>query len=148
MREPKNREAKLASRWCAYRGEPGSSVLLIWAGFKGKLPHVLIFNQQSTQDAVSLLKVVHHTIYNHFKFTFQHALFCTNTDPSALRSLKLQRELAAAWHDMDPSTDVAALPSIEDAIDYILVTGSFHLVGGALSVLEGQNFALARSAAE
>ena len=61
---------------------------------------------------------------------------------------------------MDPNTEVAALPSIEDAIDYvrnidgggretqILVTGSFHLVGGALSFLEGQNFALARSAAE
>jgi folylpolyglutamate synthase len=61
---------------------------------------------------------------------------------------------------MDPNTEVAALPSIEDAIDHvrniygggretqILVTGSFHLVGGALSVLEGQKFALARSTAK
>jgi folylpolyglutamate synthase len=56
--------------------------------------------------------------------------------------------LAAVWHDLDPTTEVTTLSSIEEAIDYvrnindgagqtqILVTGSFHLVGGALSVLE------------
>jgi folylpolyglutamate synthase len=43
-----------------------------------ELPRVLIFNQQSTRDAVSLLKTVHHTIYDRFKSSFQYALFCTN----------------------------------------------------------------------
>lgn len=68
--------------------------------------------------------------------------------------------MAGVWHELDPDAEVAALPSIEDAIEYIrhikggaeeisvLVTGSFHLVGGALSVLEGDNFALANSTGE
>jgi folylpolyglutamate synthase len=43
-----------------------------------KLPHVLIFNQQSTRNAISLLKTVHRVIYDNFKVNFQYALFCTN----------------------------------------------------------------------
>ena len=83
-----------------------------------------------------------------------------NTDPGALQDLSLQRELADVWQNLDPNTEVAALPSIEEAIDYVrdinggagetqvLVTGSFHLLGGVLSVLEGDGFALAKATTE
>lgn len=61
------------------------------------------------------------------------------------------RELAAAWHDLDSKTEVAALLSIEGAIEYIrnvsdsagethiLVTGGLHLVGGAIAVVEDEH---------
>lgn len=47
------------------------------------------------------------------------------------------------------------MPSIEEAAEYlgtkeelqVLVTGSFHLVGGALSVLEGEDSGLKRAGA-
>lgn len=55
---------------------------------------------------------------------------------------------------MDPKASITVLPSIEEALDYAkalakgdgkevekevqaLITGSLHLVGGALAVLEG-----------
>ncbi|OJJ85115.1 uncharacterized protein ASPGLDRAFT_147873 [Aspergillus glaucus CBS 516.65] len=130
------------------------------------IPRVLVFNQQSKRrDAVSLLKTIHQTLHDHFKMSFQYALFCTNvtykdnsynpadlmdknTDPDAIQNLSLQRELANIWKDLNPGTEVAALSSIEGAIEYIkninggvgesqvLVTGSLHLVGGAMAVLD------------
>ncbi|KAJ5493671.1 hypothetical protein N7463_009758 [Penicillium fimorum] len=136
-------------------------------------PRVLIFNQQSTRNAEVLLRVLHSELYNNCNLGFQHALFCTNVtykgnaykidctnrnvDPKELESLSLQRRLAELWHQFDPMTKTAALASIEEAIEYaknivcdvdktmILVTGSLHLVGGALSVLEGESFALQKA---
>ncbi|EFX06379.1 tetrahydrofolylpolyglutamate synthase [Grosmannia clavigera kw1407] len=127
-------------------------------------PTILIFNQQSTRDAVDLLRVVHETVYR-AGVRFQHAVFCTNVtykdnswkvdfvnnnvDPSELKSLSLQQTLADYWKTLDPDTDVAVAPTVEDAVDRVraigggqvdtrtLITGSFHLIGGALTVLEG-----------
>ncbi|KAJ5109955.1 Folylpolyglutamate synthetase [Penicillium argentinense] len=139
-------------------------------------PRVLIFNQQSTRDAEALLRTVHSEIYNNCNLNFQYALFCTNVtykgnaykvdfvnrnvDPKELESLSLQRRMAELWHQFDPRTETKELVSIEEAIEYandivcevdktmILVTGSFHLVGGALSVLEGESFALQKATAQ
>lgn len=64
------------------------------------------------------------------------------------------------WRGLDPNSEVAALHSIKEAIDFvrninngfeesqIFVTGSFHLIGGALSILEGENFSLAKATAK
>lgn len=74
----------------------------------------------------------------------------------------MQKALAEEWHALDPSpsTTIKVLPGIEDAIEYVrnlapaldeekefkankeveveaLITGSVHLVGAALGVLEG-----------
>ncbi|KAJ5826605.1 hypothetical protein N7447_003368 [Penicillium robsamsonii] len=136
-------------------------------------PRVLIFNQQSTRNAEVLLRAVHSELYNNCNLRFQHALFCTNVtykgnafkidctnrnvDPKELESLSLQRRMAELWHQFDPMTETAALASIEEAIEYakniacdvdktmILITGSLHLVGGALLVLEGESFALQKA---
>lgn len=127
-------------------------------------PTVLIFNQQSTRDSIDLLRVVHKTVYE-AGTRFQKAIFCTNltfkdhswkvdfvnnnVDPSELENLTLQRKLADAWKELDPETEVTVAPTIEDAVDRVrsigdgkvdirtLITGSFHLIGGALTVLEG-----------
>lgn len=78
-----------------------------------------------------------------------------NADPDALTKLTLQNRLAAKWHELDPKTEVVVIGSVEEAIGkvekinggagetQILITGCLHLVGGALSIIEGQNFALA-----
>ncbi len=62
-----------------------------------------------------------------------------------------QRVFADRWSKLDPSANVMLIPSIEEAINMArslaekegepkvqaLITGSLHLVGGALGILEG-----------
>ena len=69
----------------------------------------------------------------------------TNADPNAIKTLSLQHQLADTMKSLDPSIECVALASIEDAIDYmknkdvqVFVTGSLHLVGGTIAVLEEQ----------
>jgi folylpolyglutamate synthase len=68
-----------------------------------------------------------------------------NADPNAIKTLSLQLQLAETMKSLDPDVECVALPSIEDAIDYVkdkdvqvFVTGSLHLVGGTIAVLEDQ----------
>lgn len=73
-----------------------------------------------------------------------------NVDPQELESLSLQKQLAKTWQELDPRTETATFASIEEALEFtrgitcasgqtmVLVTGSLHLVGGTIAVLEGQ----------
>lgn len=74
-------------------------------------------------------------------------------DPEAIQKLTQQRMFAEKWSQLDPSAKVTVLPSIEGAINHVrelasdldgegdtvqaFITGSLHLVGGALGILEG-----------
>ncbi|KAK8122357.1 folylpolyglutamate synthase [Apiospora sp. TS-2023a] len=73
-------------------------------------------------------------------------------DSQAIQALTAQHQFAEKWSSLDPKTKVVVLPTIEEAINYVrtvsegvsegetvqaLITGSLHLVGGALSILEG-----------
>ncbi|KAI1098583.1 FolC bifunctional protein [Jackrogersella minutella] len=74
-------------------------------------------------------------------------------DPVAIKALTAQRAFAEKWSSLDPAAKVTVVPTIEDAINYVrdlgntslgegelvqaLITGSLHLVGGALGILEG-----------
>lgn len=78
-----------------------------------------------------------------------------NVDSNAVTNLTVQNELAETWKQVEPNTNVRVTKSIEEAVDTIrhlvrnekddsdevegvaLVTGSLHLVGGLLEVLEG-----------
>jgi folylpolyglutamate synthase len=71
-------------------------------------------------------------------------------DPSAIDGLTVQKAFAAKWSELDEKANVVVMPSIEEAIDYVralqdkdgvsgFITGSLHLIGGALSVLEDAN---------
>ncbi|KAH9237496.1 hypothetical protein K456DRAFT_1747317 [Colletotrichum gloeosporioides 23] len=128
------------------------------------LPCALIFNQQSTRDAHALLKVVHESLYQTNKTRFRYVVFCTNitfktrqsksdltnfnVNPAELKTLQAQKEMAETWRRLDPVARVLVVPTIEDSTDFIqniggggseinvLVTGSFYLVGGLLSLLE------------
>ncbi|ROV99237.1 hypothetical protein VSDG_03883 [Cytospora chrysosperma] len=73
-------------------------------------------------------------------------------DPEAIKNLTVQRKFADRWSSLDPKARVMVVPSIEEAINHArdqsksvregetvqaFITGSLHLVGGALGILEG-----------
>ncbi|OAQ66983.1 folylpolyglutamate synthase [Pochonia chlamydosporia 170] len=98
--------------------------------------------------------------------SFDHAIFCTNVtyaktgykrdfvnrgiDPKEIETLSVQKRFAEKWREIDPAANVVVMPTIEEALDYArrvgegldegkvmaYVTGSLHLVGGALGILE------------
>ncbi|KAF2004057.1 folylpolyglutamate synthase [Amniculicola lignicola CBS 123094] len=131
---------------------------------------ILIFNQQSLRDASGLMRTVFFNLRDKWNVKFDYVIFCTNVtykdhrwkldfvnfnvDPSELRSLTLQKSLQEEWQELDPKATVLAMPTIEDAqleVERIskdvgeidaMVTGSFHLVGGILSLLEGEHYGL------
>ncbi|KAE8449476.1 hypothetical protein EG329_008084 [Mollisiaceae sp. DMI_Dod_QoI] len=81
------------------------------------------------------------------------------TDLEAVAGLTVQQKFADRWRELDasPKTTISVLPSLEDAFEYarklgphgklsengeggkvrVFITGSIHLVGRALSMLEG-----------
>ncbi|KAL9104172.1 MAG: hypothetical protein Q9163_000871 [Psora crenata] len=73
-----------------------------------------------------------------------------NSDPAAAQSLYTQKHYSALWQSLDPHCHVAIAPTVENAINLArefgkqgmqtLVTGSFHLVGGVLFILEPEMF--------
>ncbi|KAI8305356.1 MICOS complex subunit MIC60 [Colletotrichum sp. SAR11_59] len=73
-------------------------------------------------------------------------------DNKAIEAMTVQKQFAERWRELDPQADVRVIPTIEEALDYVrglaesngegesvqaFVTGSLHLVGGALQILEG-----------
>ncbi|KAK6429542.1 hypothetical protein LTR95_014308 [Oleoguttula sp. CCFEE 5521] len=127
---------------------------------------ILIFNQQ-TRDASLLARRLHDTLASALKSAhpFGHAIFCTNTtykdagfkadlvsinaNKEDVDSLKVQRALAECWDGVDAEARVHVLGTIEEAVararelvgdgrGKVLVTGSLHLVGGVLEVLESE----------
>ncbi|GAP88765.1 putative folylpolyglutamate synthase [Rosellinia necatrix] len=73
-------------------------------------------------------------------------------DPEAIKSLAAQHGFAERWAALDPEAKITVVPTIEDAINHVrglgvsmsegetlqaFITGSLHLVGGALAILEG-----------
>ncbi|KAF9888756.1 Folylpolyglutamate synthetase [Aspergillus nanangensis] len=83
-------------------------------------------------------------------------LVSMNTNASDVERLAVQKSLAETWHSIDPSAEVKVYSTIEEAVDYArdlandernrignaeapvmtFVTGSLHLVGGFLDVIE------------
>ncbi len=73
-------------------------------------------------------------------------------DPEAIAKLTAQKAFAAKWALLDPLANVRVASSIEEAINTVrglvpdlketdtvqaFITGSLHLVGAALAILEG-----------
>lgn len=149
---------EMAGRWFAAATSRNSD---------GKSMRILIFNQQ-TRDASSLARRLHATLTTALDETqsFTHAIFCTNTTYTAagykadlvsmnsnkddVDSLRVQRELAKTWDLIDRGVEVHVLSTIEEAVKRareiagsqraeVLATGSLHLVGGLIEVLEHES---------
>ena len=80
-------------------------------------------------------------------------LVSMNTNKHDVDSLKVQHELAKTWDDIDPEAKVYVVGTIEEAVNKarelagngndngateVMVTGSLHLVGGLIEVLESE----------
>ncbi|EAW10273.1 tetrahydrofolate synthase [Aspergillus clavatus NRRL 1] len=83
-------------------------------------------------------------------------LVSINTDASDVERLRVQNSLAAKWNEIDPEAEVRVFGTIEEAVEFArtlaneergrigndeapvmtFVTGSLHLVGGFLDVIE------------
>lgn len=125
---------------------------------------ILIFNQQ-TRDASTLAHKLFSTLSTSLnaKTPFTHTIFTTNvtfksagykpelvsynTNSSDVETLKVQNELAEMWAKIDPAANVLVTGTIEEALilvrdilggeeGLVLITGSLHLVGGAIEVLQ------------
>ncbi|KAK3341808.1 tetrahydrofolylpolyglutamate synthase [Lasiosphaeria hispida] len=72
-------------------------------------------------------------------------------NPKDIENMTMQRVFAERWSTLDPSANVMLIPTIEEAINkarslgetveddqkvQALITGSLHLVGGALGIIE------------
>ncbi|KAL8814895.1 MAG: hypothetical protein Q9223_005918 [Gallowayella weberi] len=79
-------------------------------------------------------------------------LVSMNTDRTKVEALDVQNGLKEAWRRLDPGAEIVVRRSVEEAVGWVrgiadangsgeevkcLVTGSVHLVGGFLEVLEG-----------
>ncbi len=88
-----------------------------------------------------------------FKEGYKPDLVSINTDKQEVDALAVQKALAKTWAEIDSTADVRVLKTIEEAVSaarsvardwaqstdaevMVLVTGSLHLVGGVLDVLE------------
>ena len=98
---------------------------------------------------------------------FKHVIFCPNitykeagykadlvsinTNKHDIDSLKVQQELARSWDRIDPEAEVHVVGTIEEAVARarelacktderaeVMATGSLHLIGGLIEVLEAE----------
>ncbi|KAL2038255.1 hypothetical protein N7G274_008904 [Stereocaulon virgatum] len=127
---------------------------------------ILMFNQQVRDAkalAKALHDTLAATLQDERPFT--HAVFCTNVtfkeagyrpdlmslnmSGTAIDGLEVQKGLAGTWTGIDEQTTVEVKGTIEEAVEWcrdvardkdgevmVFVTGSTHLVGGFLEVLE------------
>ncbi|CAD0011159.1 unnamed protein product [Aureobasidium pullulans] len=132
-------------------------------------PRILIFNQQTRDASSLALKLhstLAQALKE--QKPFSHAFFCTNTtyaesgfrpdltsintNASDVETLSVQNALAETWKGVDGTCDVRVLRTVEEAVKaarevageaeeevMVLATGSLHLVGGVVEVLEGGN---------
>ncbi|KAM0284285.1 hypothetical protein ACHAQH_002076 [Verticillium albo-atrum] len=145
---------KMASQWFAGETKQKS----------GK--RALVFNQQGRTEAIDFLDGIHNTTKRADGTSFDYVVFCTNVtystgykkdfvnnqyDPKAIEAMTVQHSFAEKWRALDPAAKISVIPTIEEALNFVeslgkgskekrvqaLVTGSLHLVGGALGILEG-----------
>ncbi|KAI4159953.1 MAG: hypothetical protein LQ342_006169 [Letrouitia transgressa] len=151
-----------ASQIAVFSEKPSSSTAIS----KPQVPRILLFNQQTRDApalARALHKTLADALQDERPFT--HAVFCTNvtfkdegyrpdlvslnTSRERVEALEVQKGLQSAWRELDEQTEVKVEGTIEGAVEWVkevargtegevmaLVTGSVHLVGGFLEVLE------------
>ncbi|KAF9698778.1 hypothetical protein EKO04_003020 [Ascochyta lentis] len=106
-----------------------------------------------TSGSTSPFTHVFFTTNQTFNEGYRPDLVSMNTDKHEVDALAVQKALASTWSEIDSTAEVRVLKTIEEAVSaartvahgwakdtdaevMVLVTGSLHLVGGALEVLE------------
>ncbi|QYS97063.1 Folylpolyglutamate synthase [Trichoderma simmonsii] len=108
-------------------------------------------NKDQDQDRPAFDHVVFCTNVTYSQTGYKRDFVNNTIDPVEIDKLTVQKAFAEKWAAIDPKSKVVVLPTIEDALNYArgvagglpegevvqaYVTGSLHLVGGALGILE------------
>ncbi|KAI0410157.1 tetrahydrofolylpolyglutamate synthase [Xylaria palmicola] len=150
---------KMATRWfageCATRSGP-KALIFNQQGreeavqFLEGMITALKTHGQGLNDAFE--HVVFCTNVTHAKTGYKRDFVNHQYDPEAIKALTAQHGFAEKWATLDPKARITVVPTIEDAINHVrglgasvgegqavqaFITGSLHLVGGALAILEG-----------
>lgn len=107
------------------------------------------------EGSVAFDHVVFCTNVTYAKTGYKRDFVNRQIDPEEIDKMTVQHKFAEKWSAMDPAAKVVVIPTIEEALDYArsigrdlgeangegesvqaYVTGSLHLVGGALGILE------------
>ncbi|KAI1262808.1 tetrahydrofolylpolyglutamate synthase [Xylariaceae sp. FL1019] len=95
--------------------------------------------------------VVFCTNVTHSKTGYKRDFVNNQYDSEAIKALTAQRGFAEKWAMLEPNAKITVSPTIEDAVNHVralegslaqgqriqaFITGSLHLVGGALSILD------------
>ncbi|TPX15517.1 uncharacterized protein E0L32_004497 [Thyridium curvatum] len=148
---------KMASRWFVGEcdGRSGPKVMIF--NQQGRSEAVdfldgLYGATKSANDGRSFEHVIFCTNVTYAQTGYKRDFVNHQYDPEAIAKLTTQHAFAERWSSLDPEAKVSVVPSIEEAINQAralasdlkageavqaLVTGSLHLVGGALEILEG-----------
>ncbi|XTI84469.1 FolC bifunctional protein [Cenococcum geophilum] len=109
--------------------------------------------QSGLSTSTSPFTHVFFTTNQTFSTGYKPDLISLNTNKSDVDTLAVQRALASTWEEIDHSASVSVVRTIEEAITkaqeiaatwegggdiMVLITGSLHLVGGAIEVLESE----------
>ncbi|KAG6253746.1 methionine-synthesizing 5- methyltetrahydropteroyltriglutamate--homocysteine methyltransferase [Claviceps purpurea] len=149
---------KMSSRWFADETANSTAPRILIFNQQGR-PEAIDFLapiQKCTSRAAANLPAFDHAVFcTNVTFTqagYKRDFVNHGTDPTEVENMSVQRRLAERWKALDPHCEVVVLPSIEEALGYArrvadalegrggkaqaYVTGSLHLVGGALGLLE------------
>ncbi|KAL3427451.1 Folylpolyglutamate synthase 2 [Phlyctema vagabunda] len=151
---------KVAERWfggeSSARSAKGPRVLI----FNQQGEHEPMQLLKDLYDAITsqgLVKFTHVIFCTNFGAIAKKDHVNLTHNSKAIANLTTQKAFAESWTALDPSATVKVMTSIEEAFDYVrtldtngiessdgkeeevhtLITGSLHLVGRALGVLEG-----------
>ncbi|KAK3693475.1 Mur ligase [Podospora appendiculata] len=151
---------KMAARWfveeCVERRKPGPKVLIFnqqgRAEAVGFLDGLCNTVRDADPDGVGFKHVIFCTNVTYAETGYKRDFVNHQINPKDIEKLTAQHVFAERWSALDPSAYVMVVPSIEEAITkarslaetleggekvQALITGSLHLVGGALQILEG-----------
>ncbi|KAK3985940.1 tetrahydrofolylpolyglutamate synthase [Cladorrhinum sp. PSN332] len=150
---------KMAARWfvneCAERSNPGTQVLIFNQQGRSEAVDFLdgLCNTVKSADPTGqgFKHVIFCTNVTYAATGYKRDFINHQYNPADIEKMTQQKIFAEKWAALDPSAKILVIPSIEEAINtarsiadsersgrkvQALITGSLHLVGGALGILE------------
>ncbi|KAK4166619.1 tetrahydrofolylpolyglutamate synthase [Cladorrhinum sp. PSN259] len=150
---------KMAARWfiseCAERSSPGTQVLIFNQQGRSEAVDFLggLCNTVKNADPTGqgFKHVIFCTNVTYAETGYKKDFINHQYNPADIEKMTQQKIFAEKWAALDPSAKISVIPSIEEAINtarsiadsegsgrkvQALITGSLHLVGGALGILE------------
>ena len=133
---------------------PGPRVLIFNQQGRTEAVHFLdlVFtNAKASGRTAPFDHVIFCTNVTYAKSGYKRDFVNNQFDPKDIGSMKVQEAFAKRWLELDPACKVTTMPTIEQAIDsvrdirdsskspdktQVFITGSLHLVGGALGILD------------